>query len=146
MRSRECWQRSLIADVGSVRPTRLVSVNRLSVRMASLPAPGPTPGVAATVDFLEWEIDGVSLRESYDAPTEMTLLQDDEWLRPHRIEAIARLRGELMDPPSYAPEFHRTRWDERLRRGRPSHASELLSMMLAWAFSSACVGISPARR
>ncbi len=95
-------------------------MNRLSVRRVSLQVPWLGKGDAATVDFLDWEIDGVSLRERYDADTEMTLLQDEEWIRPHRAEAIARLRGKLTDPPTYVPEFHQTRLEKRLgRKGAP---------------------------
>lgn len=70
----------------------------------------------ATVDFLDWEIDGVSMRERFEAQTEMTLLQDQEWIQPHRAETIARLRGEVTGPPVYVPEFHQTRLQKRLRR------------------------------
>lgn len=95
-------------------------MNRLSVRAVSLQVPTLGKGDAATVEFLDWEIDGVSLRDRYEADTEMTLLQDQEWMQPHRAEAIARLRGEVTAPPTYVPEFHQTRLQKRLgRRGTP---------------------------
>lgn len=74
----------------------------------------------AEVTFLDWVIDGTSLRDRFDAATEMTLLQDEKWMRPHRTESIARLRGEVTGPPAYRPQFRRTTLDRLLgRQGTP---------------------------
>lgn len=94
-------------------------MNRLSVRAVSLEVPWLRKG-GATIEFLDWEIDRVSLRARYDADEEMTLLQDEEWLRPHRAESITRLKGELADPPTYVPEFRQSPLEMRLgRKGIP---------------------------
>ena len=130
--SHRCHRVELPSTSGSAAMSAelgLSCVNRLSWRRMSVSAPWLDDGDAPrTVDFLDWVIDGVSLREMVDADDEMTLLQDEEWMQPHRAEAIARLRGELTTPPTYLPRFHPRRngsgasdVEERRSRGSAPH-------------------------
>jgi hypothetical protein len=75
--------------------------------------------------WLEWTVDGASLRSIYASagPGEsaITMLQardaEDE---PLRTESLLRLRGDDIPSPTFAPHYHRTRLDRLLHlRGTP---------------------------
>ena len=66
--------------------------------------------------FLDFTIDGTSLRELFDRPDYLTLLTANDFDSSTRLESLQRLLGVDIPPPSFTPRFHRTRLDRWLRR------------------------------
>ena len=100
-------------------------MSTLGVRVAQLAPAGAEPDVwEITYPWLEWTIDGVSLRSLYsprpdDRVVTMLRARDDDD-GPMRSENLLRLRGDALAPPRFAPRFHRTRLDRLLHlRGTP---------------------------
>lgn len=70
--------------------------------------------------FLDFTIDGTSLRELFDRPDYLTLLTVNDFDSATRSESMERLLGVPAAPPDFTPRYHRTRFDRWLRlRGTP---------------------------
>ena len=100
-------------------------MNTLGVRVAQLAPSGTEADVwDFTYPWLEWTIDGASLRSMYsprpdDRVVTMLRARDNED-EPMRSENLLRLRGDALAPPKSEPRFHRTKLDRLLHlRGTP---------------------------
>jgi hypothetical protein len=101
-------------------------VNTLSVQAAHLDqADESSRNGEVGYSWLEWVVDGVSLRSRYAhdgaGANQITMLMardsDDE---SFRTESLLRLRGDTVAPPKFEPTYHRTRFDRLLHlRGEP---------------------------
>ena len=72
------------------------------------------------LQFLDFTIDGCSLRDMFDRPDDLTLLTADSFDNASRSESLQRLLGMQVAAPDFSPHFHRTRLERWLRmRGTP---------------------------
>lgn len=76
------------------------------------------------LEFLDFTIDGASLRQMFNGPDDLTLLTADKSDSASRYESLERLLGISVPAPDFTPRCYRTRLDRLLRlRGTPYAAS-----------------------
>ena len=67
-------------------------------------------------EFLDFTIDGTSLRDLFNGPDDLTLLTVDEFDSASRHESMQRLLGVPVPAPDLTPRYARTPLDRWLRR------------------------------